>query len=1114
MIKLEFQSYISQLKRLIDTQIQIGTKARTCKFDLEDTIETKLTFSSREKIIKILEIPDLIDYLPKYLSRYENTVLLSADIAKQIVNGRFVRKTKEELILLALHSSLVILSKGLISIPQESIPKVSISTKSNHLTIYFSNTIRNIPGEIIGLTLLIADYIRHILHLNRFNASVKHINRYIEELEIFLKMNDRAQELKKDLITLLVENIGVEISGESYDRLEVNKYRNLPNITNQLRMGMCVALEEIIDNINLIAQLRISSGIPEWDWLKYPIKVKRKEKKEFNIDDVRVTQPILSKTGKSGGFRLRYGNSRITGQGVAGIHPATMYITEMLSPGTIIKIDVMDRPLTVFPLPSIMGPLIELKNGTVIRVDSLTELEQIEDKITLIWELGDILISPNDIPSGETVELSSWTEEWWSKEIKQNLFLKFDSLEKINNYVGLSLNELDNILTNPLDHIPSPEIAIRLSEITDAPLHPFYSFNWNEIAISDIIKLVKILNSFEDDFLPNNDDLKNILKQLGVPFTIFEKGLQLKRFNLFINKLKGKERQLNKILSRKGESIEIENLVHLLSGINIRSLCNRRIGLGIMRVEKAEPRYINPPANILFPVGTQGGTQRDLLIASKEPQIAIQVSERFCSQCQFVTFLKFCPDCHQRTEQRYVCRDGHLSENQICTTCGQFGFTSRIKTVDILKLLETGQKKTGFTSLNKIKGVSYLTSKKRIPENVIKGILRSKYDLFVYKDGTTRFDHTNASITQFTPREIHTSIDDLYQLGYTHDIFGNELENEEQLIEIFPYDVIISEQAGNFLVKVASFIDDELKFLYNLSPYYRINTLDTIIGSLIVGIAPFSSVAVIGRIIGYTEHKVLFAHPLWHKLKARNCNGDIDSITLLLDVLINFSSEFIPTSRGGTMDVPSILYLPDEWEDILSFALYESIPLNFPFYQSLKDKPLKEDLFSYTQSYLTPNFVTFHPINDIKQFKFDNKFREGKIISKVETILHALQRIRGIKEEEFVNALLENDFLLKISHSFNRFLLQPIRCKWCKTTFRRVPLSKKCPICHHQTLGLTLSEGWVLRYFQIISQLKDRYENELSDYSRSWFDLVEFNKRLLFDKAPHLQTLLEQSENK
>jgi len=207
------------------------------------------------------------------------------------------------------------------------------------------------------------------------------------------------------------------------------------------------------------------------------------------------------------------------------------------------------------------------------------------------------------------------------------------------------------------------------------------------------------------------------------------------------------------------------------------------------------------------------------------------------------------------------------------------------------------------------------------------------------------------------------------------------------------------------------------------------------------------------------------------------------------------------------MDVPAIINLSDKWDETSIYASYDSVLMNLSFYRSLINNPLKEELLCYKMSYLTPHLPVSHTIDNVSRFNFDNQFRESKIVSKIEKELRVLSRIRGVKEGEFVDNILVNDFLPKISTSMTRFFLQPVRCNTCNTTFRRMPLSN-CPVCHRQTIGLTLSEGWVLRYLQIVNQLKDQYNSEISDYCHSWVELVELNKKLLFDKGPRPTTLI------
>ncbi|MHA1971637.1 MAG: DNA polymerase II large subunit [Candidatus Hodarchaeales archaeon] len=1111
MIETNYRSYVKRLIKSIQSQEYLASQARKELIDPSANVESIITTSTKSKISTILDVPKLEEYLPSTQDLHEKPILLAADIAKQIVNGRFVEKSRDELILLAIQSSLVILSHGLISVPEEAIPRLSINKKTNHLTLYFSNTIRYVKGETIGLVIMIADYIRHVLHLNRFSATPEIMGRYIEEMELYLSLNDRDNYIQRKILEDFIQNVGVEISGESYDRLEVVKYRNLPQLTNQLRTGMCVALDKIMGNLNAIAQKRQKSGIPEWSWLKTNFQLLIHNKHEFGSKEIRATQPLISMSKKPGGFRLRYGRTRNTGHGVAGIHPVTMSLLEILTPGTCIKTDLMDRTLSISPVSCINGPLIELNNGRFLRIKTLSDLKKIKDKITTIWELGDILISPEDIPERETFEIPSWTEEWWALSVKKANSTKYGSLRNLANLLDINITTLERILEKPLIEELSLDLIIKISKFTQVPLHPRLSFNWNEIAISDLLLLLEHINSSNNGLLPNINDVKLVLKRLGVPFEPKGKYLLSDLFTPFIKLLKDKLTDFNKLVQKKTELLEIEYLLNELLNLPIRSYCQRRLGVKIVRNEKSEERFLNPPAHVIFPVGTYGGTQRNILKLSREESVKIHLSNRFCPSCKEITYESFCPSCKNKTIQHYTCKNGHLFEERTCPECGKFGMVSTLQNVDFSSLINENFKKTKITSLDKLKGVSYLVSKHRIPENLAKGMLRAKYNLFVYKDGTLRFDLTNASLSHFKPKEIGTTIEELRHLGYSHDIFGNDLTDENQTIELYPYDVIISQSAENFLINLSNFLDDELTLLYKQPPYYRINSARDIVGSLIVGLSPFSKVAIVGRIIGFTNSNIMYAHPIWHKLKTRNCNGDVDSFTLLLDVFLNFSEEFIPASRGGYMDIPLILNIIEDWDDVNHYAQQEFYPLNLPFFKNISKIPSTNKVITYKTSLLEPLKDKYYFTDFISLPKIANPFQQSKIIDKVEIELSILKKLHGVRTQEFVELILENDFLDKISASIDKFFSQPFKCRRCNFTFRRIPLTKTCPNCNHDTISLTLSEGWVLRYLQIIRQLKSPYEKYLSDYLKSWIDLIELYNKTLFDKGPRTTTLFDKT---
>ena len=189
-------------------------------------------------------------------------------------------------------------------------------------------------------------------------------------------------------------------------------------------------------------------------------------------------------------------------------------------------------------------------------------------------------------------------------------------------------------------------------------------------------------------------------------------------------------------------------------------------------------------------------------------------------------------------------------------------------------------KQTKYHPKPPFKGVEGLFSEIKYPEPLSKGFLRNKYDLSVYRDGTIRFDLTNAPLTHATSKMIGTDIKTLKKLGYQYDINGKEIVTENQIFELFIQDIIISHNSAETLLKTSHFIDDLLKYTYEIDSHYNITEPKKLVGHLVLGLAPHTSVGIVGRVIGFTDSQVCFAHPYWHSAKRRDCDGDGDSIIL------------------------------------------------------------------------------------------------------------------------------------------------------------------------------------------------------------------------------------------
>ena len=104
-----------------------------------------------------------------------------------------------------------------------------------------------------------------------------------------------------------------------------------------------------------------------------------------------------------------------------------------------------------------------------------------------------------------------------------------------------------------------------------------------------------------------------------------------------------------------------------------------------------------------------------------------------------------------------------------------------------------------------IKGVKGMISSELIPENLTKGFIRYKNNLSVFRDGTTRFDMVDISMTHFKPIEIGLSLEKAQELGY-------EVTSVEDVVELKIQDVVLSLQLAEQLLDTTRYIDEMLIF--------------------------------------------------------------------------------------------------------------------------------------------------------------------------------------------------------------------------------------------------------------------------------------------------------------
>ncbi|WP_297550353.1 DNA polymerase II large subunit, partial [Thermococcus sp.] len=410
--------------------------------------------------------------------------------------------------------------------------------------------------------------------------------------------------------------------------------------------------------------------------------------------------------------------------------------------------------------------------------------------------------------------------------------------------------------------------------------------------------------------------------------------------------------------------------------------------------------------------------------------------------------------------------------------------------------------------IDRLKGVKGMTSGYKMAEPLEKGLLRVKNDVYVFKDGTIRFDATDAPITHFKPKEIGVSVEKLRELGYTHDFEGKPLERDDQIVELKVQDVILSYEAGKYLLKVARFIDDLLEKFYGLPRFYNAEKMEDLIGHLVIGLAPHTSAGIIGRIIGFSDVLVGYAHPYYHAAKRRNCDGDEDAVMLLLDALLNFSKYYLPEKRGGKMDAPLVVTTrldPREVDsEVHNMDVVRYYPLEFyrATYEMKSPKEIKfiervEDRLGKPEMYEGIKFT--HDTDDIGLGPKMSLYKQlGDMVEKVERQLALAERIRAVDEHHVAETILNSHLIPDLRGNLRSFTRQEFRCVKCNTKYRRPPLTGKCPKCGGKIV-LTVSKGAVEKYLPTAKMLVTRYK--VKDYTRQRICLTEKDIKTLFENV-------------
>ena len=717
-------------------------------------------------------------------------------------------------------------------------------TGETYLKAFFSGPIRSAGTTASCVVLMLIDYMRQLFGYARYDPTEKECKRFVTELYDY---HERVTNLQycptEEEAMFIAKKIPIQIAGEPTEKREVSNYKDLPRVeTNFIRGGFCLVAAEGLaqkapKGLRLLKKCQKAGfKIHDWEWLDEYVEMheqrtvgKQGDDSPTYIKDLVAGRPVFGHPQK--GFRFRYGRSRVAGFSAVSIHPATMAVTnDFIATGTQLKIEKPTKGCVTTPCDVIDGPIVKFKNGSAKKLDDYDETKALYNEIEEIIYLGDILFPLGDVINRNAGLIKpGYVEEWWDLELKK-------AKGEVKNYFEVSLSS-----------------AIELSEKYKIPLHPKYIYYWTQISWKQFLGFLdwfqharinngKLLFPYNKSEQERFQIGKRALELLGIPHDITIENVVLDEnetsallINLGFEKDYTGELCINKKFEDKIEGDEGERVlkaINELSKFKIKDKAGEFIGSRMGRPEKAKLRKLTGSPNVLFPVGEEGGRLRSVNEALNVGYVKGEFPCNYCEKCKRDTIYKVCEVCGEKTKERNYCRVCKKEIDEKVCNIHEIGQRYKTGKIDMKHYFEKAREKINMLRVevpDLIKGVRGMSSETHEPENLVKGILRAKYNLQVNKDGTIRYDMTELPISHFKPKEIEVSISKLKELGYTKDCKGEPLEREDQILELKPHDIIIpcnnkagDEKADDVFVNVCKFVDEELEKFYGLPAFYNV----------------------------------------------------------------------------------------------------------------------------------------------------------------------------------------------------------------------------------------------------------------------------------------------------
>lgn len=990
-------------KRLLEI-INIAEKQKEKKLVLSDFEEFSFPKNWKERACLFIDLEDLLEkdttdifdlsltFFKKIITSTEEEVI--ENLEKQEIKARINE---------ALDKSLILFDKA--STNKENELEIEIRENYDSTRYIELNTETNLSQNKIIFIIIALETARKYFKLDKYKPTMQETERYIEEakmlldrdigynkdLEIYTSKNKSFdQETINENIRKIVKEIKIGFASETTARYEVEENRDIERIkTNKVRpiiskliLDINSFLPKIIGKANEYA-LDFSNLEDILNIEKFDKATKQKEHRY--LTNLKIGNLVLS-SKELGGFRV-VGIKNLPKDYVA-INPSTIYFfRELLEVGTTLNLSkYLEKGIIVYD-KLLEGMTVRLSDKSIVKINSIKEAKSLEDQIEKIIDIGQIGIN--------------------SKILGKNSSFSKHDLENKN-----QISEQD---------------AIKAAEVNNY-LHPDYTYKYNLLSTEEIDTLINELKlgeikkeetTIKNIVLDYKKETKDMLEKIGKEhFVDDDKIIIEENVYSFLRTLGIIETSLEHEFAKSKNVLEY---LEKVSGFKLKDTAKDTVGARIVLHSVSKIKRFGH-ANVLFPLWIYGGKNYSLnkaILAKKsflrKGHIKIDFPSYFCEKCNKLSLNKTC-QCKTVTKLKYYCKKCNKTINdKKCDKCNLDLNKYYRADIDLEKLYENEKKEVDEHKNYPITGIRVSNARNKQIEEIKKGVLRSKNKIKVYKNGASPYALTFIPQEQINVEELK----DYKKLGYKK---GDKIIKEN--------DIIINEYTADYLLRTSKFVDDELEKIYKEKRYYNANSIDDLIGKIVLLHSGEKNYLIPARIIGFTDNKVGIAPPNLIK-EIRNKRNNEVKIYLGLDFLLNASSE-----------------------------LYEDNP-NIVMVDINKDEEQKEKNLNLD--------------NTKKLFSHKPQYMNLSTDEKITMQIKLQNYIETVDNKDIIEKLVIRNLLPDLISDIQSFSRQEFKCSKCNLIHRRIPISNKCSRCANNKLLLTVNKNKIEKKIYQIKNIVNRY---------------------------------------